>query len=316
MNMAKKLSAQPELQMGAPVPAAPETETLELIDDAPDKVSSDLRKFNRARAEVNKAVAPLKAITVITDVAGVESAMTFMKLASKVEKLIENKRKDLVGPYNDEVKRINTYAKELSEELPAQITRVKGLVLDFQTSEAIRLQTLQNEARHKQLLEMGLVRYDKGTPAVLVDHYFDSIGEAKVYRRDLEMVSAPVWEAILQGITNKREEARQKAVEKLKQERDGASFFGDEDAVAAVDAQIGDVLAVPVSRPAVASAPSFTPTKVSGTTLTWTFGTLDLSQVPREYLMLDETKVRRAIAAGTREIPGLKIFQKAGISLR
>lgn len=42
----------------------------------------------------------------------------------------------------------------------------------------------------------------------------------------------------------------------------------------------------------------------------WTFEVKDLSQVPREYLMLDEQKVRQAIREGKRDIAGLCIFQK------
>jgi hypothetical protein len=42
----------------------------------------------------------------------------------------------------------------------------------------------------------------------------------------------------------------------------------------------------------------------------WTFEVNDLSRVPREYLMLDEQKVRQAIREGKRDIAGLSIYQK------
>ena len=42
----------------------------------------------------------------------------------------------------------------------------------------------------------------------------------------------------------------------------------------------------------------------------WTFEVKDLYQVPREYLMLDEQKVRQAVREGKRDIAGLSIFQK------
>lgn len=42
----------------------------------------------------------------------------------------------------------------------------------------------------------------------------------------------------------------------------------------------------------------------------WTFEVQNLSQVPREYLMLDEQKIRQAIREGQRDISGLSIFQK------
>ena len=44
---------------------------------------------------------------------------------------------------------------------------------------------------------------------------------------------------------------------------------------------------------------------------TWTYSVEDISKVPREYLVLDATKVRASIVQmGVREIPGLKIFQE------
>jgi hypothetical protein len=47
-----------------------------------------------------------------------------------------------------------------------------------------------------------------------------------------------------------------------------------------------------------------------GVRMVWSFEVENISTVPRDYLMLDEQKVRNAIRAGIREIPGIKIFQK------
>jgi hypothetical protein len=47
----------------------------------------------------------------------------------------------------------------------------------------------------------------------------------------------------------------------------------------------------------------------------WTFEVEDLGKVPPEYFSLDETKVRAAIRAGVREIPGLRIFQKLQLAV-
>lgn len=42
----------------------------------------------------------------------------------------------------------------------------------------------------------------------------------------------------------------------------------------------------------------------------WTFTIDNLTEVPQEYLMLNEKKVREAIRSGERHIPGITIFQK------
>jgi len=48
----------------------------------------------------------------------------------------------------------------------------------------------------------------------------------------------------------------------------------------------------------------------------WTFELLEMREVPREWLELNETAVRRAIAQGVREIAGLRIYQQDVVASR
>lgn len=48
----------------------------------------------------------------------------------------------------------------------------------------------------------------------------------------------------------------------------------------------------------------------------WDFEVTDKSQLPLEYLKVDEVAIRNAIRNGQREIAGVKIFQKPQLSLR
>jgi len=48
----------------------------------------------------------------------------------------------------------------------------------------------------------------------------------------------------------------------------------------------------------------------------WTYEMIDESKLPRKYLCADLGKIRAAVNDGERDIPGLKIFQKEGISVR
>lgn len=47
-----------------------------------------------------------------------------------------------------------------------------------------------------------------------------------------------------------------------------------------------------------------------GTAKTWVFEVKDPMAVPREYLIVNESKVRQAVKSGIREIPGVLIFEK------
>lgn len=50
--------------------------------------------------------------------------------------------------------------------------------------------------------------------------------------------------------------------------------------------------------------------------LYWTFELTDINKVPIDFLILNEKKVKDAIASGVREIPGIRIFQEERLSIR
>jgi hypothetical protein len=48
----------------------------------------------------------------------------------------------------------------------------------------------------------------------------------------------------------------------------------------------------------------------------WTFEVTDKATVPLEYLVVDDVAVRKKIADGVREIPGLRIYQEESLAVR
>jgi len=53
--------------------------------------------------------------------------------------------------------------------------------------------------------------------------------------------------------------------------------------------------------------------KVTTVAKRWTFEVVDVNKVPREYLVLDNVAVNKAVRNGVREIDGLDIFQVEGL---
>ncbi len=51
-------------------------------------------------------------------------------------------------------------------------------------------------------------------------------------------------------------------------------------------------------------------------TNTWDFEVTNAAEVPREYLVPDEKKIRQAVKDGVRAIPGVNIFEKTGLRVR
>ncbi len=285
----------------------------DIIDDKPDKVKSDLRKFNKAEDQVNKAMAALGAITKIEDKVGVDGAMEIMKSAKKVETLIENKRKELVKPYNDEVSRINAYAKGLISKIPPAIEKVKGVVLDYHTEEEKKAKKLRTNAREKQLIELGYTRHPLGNEFVKGDVYIND--DQHITRFSVENHSNEAWNLLLQTMAARLEEQKQQQIAGLQESKDVADFFGDMDEKQAIDQKIAEIQNTKPLIPST-SVPAFGPSKVKGLTKRWVFEIENVGMVPREYLQVDEKKIREAITAGVRDIPGVRIYQDESITLR
>lgn len=75
---------------------------------------------------------------------------------------------------------------------------------------------------------------------------------------------------------------------------------------------------VKVGEMVLPEAPKVTRTETGAShqRLHWTFEVVDAEKIPREYLVPDEKKIRQAVAMGLREIPGVKIFEKASTVFR
>jgi len=121
------------------------------------------------------------------------------------------------------------------------------------------------------------------------------------------------------------EEERKRLEAEQRQREEEARKKQEEENARAVD-ESGDELdraPMPVAEViAAAVVSSFKPTTYGQTGATstvkkvWTGELVDIGQVPKEYLLLDQVKVNQAIRAGAREIPGLRIFEKETIAIR
>lgn len=134
-------------------------------------------------------------------------------------------------------------------------------------------------------------------------------------------------------LENKRREEMRKAEEERKrlqaeadakakereQELEVMNMFGptDESARAEVEAQVEkDREMMEVQQIHKTNVKSIESMKVSGATKRWTFSVVNQELVPREFLIVNETAIRAAIRAGTREIAGVNIFQETSVAIR
>ena len=94
--------------------------------------------------------------------------------------------------------------------------------------------------------------------------------------------------------------------------------------VAPVDVEIPEITVTTEDPAPVVVAPQVSPntkTTIDGmgsasVEMIWTFSIVEPSKIPHEYLIPDTKKIAAAVKAGTRDIPGIKIFQEPDVNVR
>jgi hypothetical protein len=269
-------------------------------------VTADLKKFDKAKEQVALVEAELKKFEKVVSVDNANEALEVAKIASNVEKAVEDKRKQLVGPWNGEVAKINAYAKELVKSIAPGIAKIKQAVLDFQNEEKKKAHNAMVTARQGQLAQMGF-NFDSSLSI------YKREGIGAVTTNELESALDITWNHIINSFVEAISKHNTQQVAALEEDRELLEAFGSEEDKVVVAEQIQKA-AAPVVVPRHSTAPSSFAAK--GTTKRWVHSVTDSSLVPREYLIVDETAIRKAIADGVRSIPGVDIRQEESISLR
>lgn len=98
-----------------------------------------------------------------------------------------------------------------------------------------------------------------------------------------------------------------------------AAGFAPEEAAELAQLEAADV-SVPAPLREVAPPDQLPTVKATAGAATvrmvWTFRVVDPALVPREFLTVDETAIRRAVAAGARSIPGVEITEQPQVAAR
>jgi hypothetical protein len=108
-----------------------------------------------------------------------------------------------------------------------------------------------------------------------------------------------------------KEEIRR--VEERKQMEEYQKKIAEEQAKAKKEKREAEIIVPP---------PAIIPTQTIGTQgkaptrKVWKFEVVDETKIPRQYLVIDEVKIRAAIKSGLKEIDGLRIYEDIDISVR
>ncbi len=238
--------------------------------------------FDQYKTEAVRIATDAKALTV-QDQESLNVAVMLGGSAKKIGKAIDAQRKAIILESSEFVKGVNSIAKMITDTLDEAEKAVKGKIGQFQARQEMERRERERKARE----------------------------EAEALQRKLD---AEVEDAN----RNAAEEARRKAEEEARARKASAAEIEAAKKKAEEDAAKIAVVAPTVVSPVVQDAPKVTRTE-SGSAFSkkpWVFEVTNADQVPREFLAVDEKKIRDAVRMGVREIAGVRIYQETQINFR
>lgn len=108
----------------------------------------------------------------------------------------------------------------------------------------------------------------------------------------------------------KQEDAQRREREALAKAESAKNSRTRTKALEAAQAATTDLMEARLEEPMDAPTGIRTDLGTSSTRMRWTFKVNDPLAVPRQFLMVDEKAIRRAVLAGERDIPGVSIFEE------
>lgn len=255
-------------------------------------MSTELSQFDELKAKVSVFVAPTFALKV-SDFASCQIAVKAAQEVKSYLKSVEEKRKELVKPLNDRVDTINDYARGITGPLKDAEIHIKQQIVKFEQ--------VQEQIRQEEYRKAELIRLEQERKA----------------REAADQAAA---------------ELREKQEKERAREQSAAALFADddddseepketlEDRQAKEAAELQDKLDREAAQRAAEAKQREWDIKQQGTkgvTKKWKCEVTDITQIPREYLIvtLNESMVLAAARGGNTQIPGLRIYQEMGVAI-
>lgn len=290
-NAVNKTNAQPPAQ-----PARAETEIVEERSTT-QAMPATLADFKAELFDLDKVKAGLapiygkldeladeaKGLVIDSDEAQ-EKAVETLGLVKKTLNSVEKQRKDIVDEPGSFVRSVNSLAKGLKDKLTAVESTVK-----IKAAKWAQLQEQKRQEEERKAAEEARKLEEE-------------------HRRKAEAEQRRLAEE-----QRKIEEAKSKADAEERERLEAEQRKLDEQKQAAKEAE-----AISVQAPALPKKETVVRTAhgAAHTRKVWKFEVESTDEIPREYLMADEKKIRAAVKNGVRNIPGVKIFQNTEMTIR
>jgi hypothetical protein len=236
--------------------------------------------------KIESMAAQAKAIEVVDD-ASQTRAVEMAGQAKRLGKAIEDARKAYVAAPNDYVKQVNGLAKGISSPLDSIEYVLKGKLRTYADKVEAERRRQEAEARKAAIEAQRLIDEEQRLAREKAD-------------RDAAAARAKAEEAAKSGDASAVQLAEIADAEQAKAE-----------VVAAVETVKVEAPVVPQK-----TGPVHTTAGSASTKKVWKFEVTDANAVPREFLLVDEKAIRAAVAAGVRQIAGVRIFEETQVAIK
>lgn len=225
------------------------------------------------------------------------SAGELLKAVKGAIKQIEDQRVAITKPINESLRAVNAQAKEAAEPFLKAETAIKGAMVTYSDEQ----ERIRREEQRR--VEAAAAAERARLAALQREEERKAREKAEALRREQEEAARRAREAEAAG---RAEEARKAAAEAAKLAAQAVKVEEKSaDKIETLQLREAMVVAPVVER----EAP-----KVAGvsTREVWRFEVLDAAQVPRQYLAVDEAKIRKVVQAlkADAQIPGVRVWSE------
>lgn len=283
------------------------------------ELETKLKKFNVFEAkgiEIKNRASEV----VIKTPEDLQPANWIFKECQTIEKETEDLRVWLTKPLNDEVKKINNFAKEILMPIEEAKVLVKGKILLYnEEQEKIRMEEAEKE--RKRLEEIRLKEEAERKVREEEERKIREAEEAKLEairkqqeeeRKKIEAEQNENKRKEMEIERRKLEEQAKIEKEKMEIERKVREMEAERKRIEEERAEMERQKVLEEERKKKERQEQIY--KVKGVRSRMTYEIIDEEKIPRQYCSSDSKKINEAIKKGIREIEGLKIFEQKTIA--
>lgn len=259
-------------------------------------MSKELSQFDQLRADITLFISPLTRV-VVNDVESGQRVIDALRAVKSYLKRIEETRTGLVKPLNDQVKLVNSYAKDIEGPLLDVERKAKAQLVAFEEIQEMKRQEehRKEQERMREIQRAADLERDRINSEIFAkqkaerDALANDLGAADLFGADDEV------DPIAERKALEEQQAREVVERQIQIDRDAAVRAGE----------------------AKARAYDIESTRLKNTKKTWKAELIDLEKVPRNYLIitLNTAACLAAARGGIADIPGVRLYQETQVAI-